>query len=1010
MKYKIVVSKGVFSSVFDAAFGEKNVDWTIRFGGTECIECFLATDFKKVMESVKNDVVQISDTEEFSFENETSDVIIFIGNKTSAKFSKEYGISYQLPELPLGTAYLRGMKFLNKHIVFLSGCDDEGTRNAVMLYMERLGINFIFPGEKGIYYNENKDYKTEAEFEITKEPSYKTRGAYSSFVNTSDVDFLMWLFHNKINYIHLKNIGSPELLKKLCFYISVGGHDTFYKYMDVNHEYPYCHKIFGGKGKPDDPYPVSPLFDARSINSGVPLTYGKAHPEWFAEVDGKRRCIRNYEEAKRLSHYTGDYICTSNEDATDEVIRLIVDSLAFGELKYTDYFNLWPMDSGTWCSCEKCSQDKVLSYRQLMLAYKLDKSIKKAREEGKIKREIKIVVPAYRDILEAPDKPLPYDFDYNTIFVILFVNERCYMHDIDDPVCKETNQMLIDVMKPWINGFYKGELMIAEYYNAAEFSNMPFIFTKRMANDILYYHKNGARHIYYRDFVSKNWGVFAINNYLYSKILWDADVNCDDVLHDYFYSRYGKYKDEIKEIYSALEKATASCKYWKHYQCIGKKRRSLNLDIIRESDDLMNCNHIHLFDKASSCEAGLSFAQIKDEYERIYDKFIQIYENADDKSAFETDFEQIEYGLNTIGFLYYMACYIDEYNWEIKTQMFGYIDDYAKKLENTFIPLEGYKDNCLFQNGLAASRLKDCYEKFKAEIEGINANNIIKSKTHKCPTIADFYRLSNEYNMKDRGVKIPHWHNEYEFLLFVDGEATQVVNSKCYKVKKGDLTFLSPADYHLFLYDKDESISYKLLRFKSAFYNKYLKGVFEIDELPYIISLSDKTFEKLIEVFDIFSCEYKKTNTDKTNLMCIKSIVEILALMLKEKDKNIAKSDGDEPVKAAMTYIQKNFKNDISVKDIANEVNYSQNYLSVLFIKTLGVSCKNYLMDVRLDYAYNLIMHSDITMKAACFESGFNSLSYFSNAFKTKYGNSPKQLVDEIKQKQKRNNLRGDVN
>ena len=54
-----------------------------------------------------------------SFENETSDVIIFIGNKTSAKFSKEYGISYQLPELPLGTAYLRGMKFLNKHIVFL---------------------------------------------------------------------------------------------------------------------------------------------------------------------------------------------------------------------------------------------------------------------------------------------------------------------------------------------------------------------------------------------------------------------------------------------------------------------------------------------------------------------------------------------------------------------------------------------------------------------------------------------------------------------------------------------------------------------------------------------------------------------------------------------------------------------------------------------------------------------------------------------------------------------------
>ena len=162
--------------------------------------------------------------------------------------------------------------------------------------------------------------------------------------------------------------------------------------MDVNHEYPYQHEIFGGDGKLKDPYPVSTLFDARSVNSGVPLTYGKAHPEWYAQVDGKRQCIRNYDEVEKISRYTGDNICTSDEYGTDEFIKLIVNSLASGDLKYVDYFNLWPLDNGTWCNCQKCAEEKVLSYRQLMLAYKLDKAIKKARGEGILKRDIKIIL------------------------------------------------------------------------------------------------------------------------------------------------------------------------------------------------------------------------------------------------------------------------------------------------------------------------------------------------------------------------------------------------------------------------------------------------------------------------------------------------------------------------------------------------------------------------------------------------------------------------------------------
>ena len=57
----------------------------------------------------------------------------------------------------------------------------------------------------------------------------------------------------------------------------------------------------------------------------------------------------------------------------------------------------------------------------------------------------------------------------------------------------------------------------------------------------------------------------------------------------------------MKKIYSELEEVTSNCKYWKHYQYINNEKRSLSFDILRGRDDILSCNHIHLFDKESEC-------------------------------------------------------------------------------------------------------------------------------------------------------------------------------------------------------------------------------------------------------------------------------------------------------------------------------------------------------------------------------------------------------------------------
>lgn len=993
MEYKVIVSKGKFSTTFQACIGEKEVDWTTYDKAYECIECFLAYDFKENIEKIKKDKVEIVDIAEFN-DNTESDCFIVIGKNTCDLILNKYSLNLNSYALEKGGYRMAGKVINEKNFVFLYGDDFEGTRNAVSSYMERVGLSFISPGISGTFYSENKDLCKENEFDVFENPSYKTRGAFSSYINNTSKDFFLWMFHNKLNFIHLKEFEIPEFMKKLCLNISAGGHDTFYKYMDVNHEYPYKHKLFGGEGKPEDPYPVSPLYDKKTNDDEI-LTYGKAHPEWFAEVDGIRRCFRDYEEARTLTHYTGDYICTSNEHGTDEIIRLIVDALAFGEWKFVDYFNLWAMDNGTWCDCSECRKDSVLSYRQLMFAYKLDKAIKKAQSDGIINREIKIIVPAYHETLEAPDKPLPDDFDYNTILTIFFVIERCYNHFIDDLCCKETNTMLTDYLKPWFNGHFKGEMMIGEYYNVSTFSNMPFILTKVMAHDIPYYYANGSRHLHYMHFSARNWGVFAINNYLYCKLLWNVDVNSEEVLSDYYNARYKEYAHTMKEFYEELEEAGANCKYIKHYQYINKIRRSLVLDITNKREDMLNCNHIRLSSESNTAEACISLTDTKMRYQKLYKEISMFFKNIKKDKLWYDDLAQIEYGYYMISFMYHIVEYSKTTDKFYKLTLFDTIEVYKEKLCSITYPLLGYDKNLLFSDGLKASRLEDTYQEIEKEVLTIANYDSKKARVRKCSTMSDFYRVSNEYNLKDRGVRVPHWHHEYEFLLFTEGSATHVVNSIEYKVKKGDIAFLSPSDYHLFLYEGDERLSYKRVRLKTAFFDKHLKDFFDVDKFPYLISLTSETYDKLIKVFDIFISEYEKEKTVRNDLMCTKCIIEIGVLTGREKDNNIYLKGDNEYVKEAMTFIHKNFKKNISIKDVADAVNYSQNYLSVLFIKTLGVSCKNYIMDIKLDYAYNLIRHSDVSMTTACYESGFNSLSYFSNAFKSKYGNSPKQFIQD---------------
>ena len=324
------------------------------------------------------------------------------------------------------------------------------------------------------------------------------------------------------------------------------------------------------------------------------------------------------------------------------------------------------------------------------------------RLEGRIKRSITIEIPAYHETLPPPDKALPEDFDYSKVYVTYYVIERCYLHDINDPICEETNKSLCDGLLSWTNGYYKGEIMVGEYYNVSSFAALPFVFSDRMKNDIPYYNSIGVRHLTYLHMLARKHGIQAINNYLYTRLMWNKDADVDALKEEFFIARYGADASKMKEIYRELEDAGTNCKYFKHYQGNPEgKTDSLNRLLIFNVYDpkrFFTLKHAKLDTRETDPQAGPSLKEMTDRFEAVFNDFSEYVK--DKKSpALKEDYEQLEYAVYTLKYMYQKTLsHLDEGNMDALAKM----ELYKEKLLTISAPLLGYDFGDRYKNGFSA--------------------------------------------------------------------------------------------------------------------------------------------------------------------------------------------------------------------------------------------------------------------------------------------------------------------
>ena len=102
-------------------------------------------------------------------------------------------------------------------------------------------------------------------------------------------------------------------------------------------------------------------------------------------------------------------------------------------------------------------------------------------------------------------------------------------------------------------------------------------------------------------------------------------------------------------------------------------------------------------------------------------------------------------------------------------------------------------------------------------------------------------------------------------------------------------------------------------------------------------------------------------------------------------------------IEKAKSYIRDNYKKDISLDEVSREVDISPYYFSKLFKQETGGNFIEYLTEVRLRNARELLKDSGLSIKEICAESGYSDPNYFSRIFKKYEGVTPSEFRERLR-------------
>ena len=163
----------------------------------------------------------------------------------------------------------------------------------------------------------------------------------------------------------------------------------------------------------------------------------------------------------------------------------------------------------------------------------------------------------------------------------------------------------------------------------------------------------------------------------------------------------------------------------------------------------------------------------------------------------------------------------------------------------------------------------------------------------------------------------------------------------------------------------------------------------ELQDVPFTVHFRNS--DALFKAFKTAAREWR-LQTENCHNYVMKSIYDIICLMHQERQKQYTPDSTLQMLEPALQMIASDFtRNSLSVAELAEICQISEAYFRRLFFHKFGVSPKEHLIHLRINYAKQLLESGHCSVTQAAELSGYYEPSHFSREFTRRVGVSPNQ-------------------
>lgn len=271
-------------------------------------------------------------------------------------------------------------------------------------------------------------------------------------------------------------------------------------------------------------------------------------------------------------------------------------------------------------------------------------------------------------------------------------------------------------------------------------------------------------------------------------------------------------------------------------------------------------------------------------------------------------------------------------------------------------------------------------------------------------TLRSEWHLDHPENFRIRFIsgknekKVLHNHEYYEIFLTLSPDITHIINGKELILPKGTLVFIRPKDIHSYMHKKN-AFSF----INAAFSTDILDGLLNFMNNPTLkkrllesnlspqITLNDEQYTEAKKLFRNMHLICSDNHQERQEYF--KMVLTVLFT------KFFSKIDAGDKIESSASVPHwlldctekmkdyDNFTKGIEAMIAISGVSYE--HLARCMKKYYNQTASQFVNNLRINYAANLLRDTNMSIIDICYASGFNNMTHFNSNFKKFYSTTP---------------------